>query len=298
MRQTTRADHEIRLEEVVRYIAEHLDEPINLGDLADLACLSWFHFHRVFQALLGETVGEMSRRLRLERACESLRTTDEPITELAFEAGYSTHEAFIRAFRTAFGCTPSTMRKRLRYAGQLPALNGVHFGKTTEVRFVSTQGDPTMNVEIRDFPPQKAVCMSHSGPYYMIGQTFGKLMVWRQGSGIKCGRAVALFYDDIESTPVDKLRSDAGLFVSDEFTTDDPQVQVKEVGGGAYMVTTFVGPYDGLASAWDTFSKQGLPEGYTYCSGPAFEVYTRMTETPGGAESETELHMAVRKQEN
>jgi AraC family transcriptional regulator len=106
MRQTTRADHEIRLEEVVRYIAEHLDEPINLGDLADLACLSRFHFHRVFQALLGETVGEMSRRLRLERASESLRTTDEPITELAFETGYSTHEALIRAFRTAFGCTP------------------------------------------------------------------------------------------------------------------------------------------------------------------------------------------------
>src|SRR5580698_8818879 len=105
MRRRTRLDHELRIEESVRYIVEHLDETIDLRDLADHACLSRFHFHRVFQALLGETVGEMVRRLRLERAGRRLAATKIPITELAFEAGYSTHEAFIRAFRAAFACT-------------------------------------------------------------------------------------------------------------------------------------------------------------------------------------------------
>jgi AraC family transcriptional regulator len=99
-------DHEQRIEEAIGYIVANLDEPIDLRDLADHVCLSRFHFHRVFQALMGETVGDIVRRLRLERAAIRLRTSDTPITELAFEAGYATHEAFIRAFRAAFGCTP------------------------------------------------------------------------------------------------------------------------------------------------------------------------------------------------
>src|SRR5579872_2798166 len=103
MRTGTRLEHELRIEETVRYIVDHLDETIDLRDLADRACLSRFHFHRVFQTLLGETVGDLVRRLRLKRAAMRLRITEVPITELAFESGYATHEAFIRAFRAAFG---------------------------------------------------------------------------------------------------------------------------------------------------------------------------------------------------
>src|SRR6266705_541701 len=90
MRRQTRLDHEERMEAAIRYIVEHLDEPVDLRDLAEHVCLSRFYFHRLFQALIGETVGELVRRLRLQRAATRLRTSDTPITELAFEAGYAT----------------------------------------------------------------------------------------------------------------------------------------------------------------------------------------------------------------
>jgi AraC-like DNA-binding protein len=55
MRRQTRLDHEERIEAAIRYIVEHLDEPIDLRDLADHVCLSRFYFHRLFQALVGDS---------------------------------------------------------------------------------------------------------------------------------------------------------------------------------------------------------------------------------------------------
>lgn len=281
------------MHDAVRYIVNHLDAPIDLGELADHVCMSRFHFHRVFQALLGETVGEMARRFRLERAAVQLRCSETSITDLAFEAGYATHEAFIRAFRSAFECTPSEMRKRIRYEGRLPTPNGTHFDAVDDLRFVSLQGAIHMDIDIRAVPTRKAVCMAHSGPYFMIGQTFGKLGAWLQQNPDSYGQCLALFYDDPESTPADKLRSDAGAIVPDSYTTNDPHVHVVEVAGGSYAVTTFKGPYSGLSAAWGDFAKCPLPEGYTYRNTPPFEVYVQMDEEVGGPKSVTELYLAV-----
>lgn len=274
MRRQTRLDHEERIEDAIRYIVENLDETLDLRNLADHVCLSRFHFHRLFQALAGETVGEMVRRLRLERAAVRLGTSPTPITELAFEAGYATHEAFIRAFRAAFGCTPSTLRRRLSYDGRLPTPNGVHYGIPLQIRFVASQGETTMQVELREMEPRKAVCMSHQGPYFMIGKTFGELGAWVQENGVNAGPGIGIYYDDPDATPVAELRSDAGVFVPNDFETTDPRVHVIEVAGGLYAVGTHVGPYDGLPNAWGEIVGKWLPSsGYAFGDAPGIEVY-------------------------
>jgi AraC family transcriptional regulator len=295
MRRETRLDHEERIKDAVRYIVENLDTRIDLRDLADHVCLSRFHFHRIFQALMGETVGEVARRLRLERAAIHLRTSTTPITELAFEAGYATHEAFIRAFRTAFGYTPSALRRRLAYDGQLPTPNGVHYGTRLRIRFVAPQGEIIMQVEIRHFPPRKAVCMSHQGPYFMIGRTFGQLGAWLQETGIEAGPHLGLYYDDPGVTPPEELRSDAGVFVSEDFVTDDPRVHVVDVAGGAYAVGTHVGPYDGLPNAWGEMVGKWLPaSGYAFGDAPGLEVYLDDCAKVPPAEVRTEICIPVK----
>ena len=85
MRPRTRPNHEERIQAAIRCVVDPLDGPVDPRDRVDRVCFSRFHFHRVFQALTGETVGELVRRLRLERAATHLRTMDTPITELAFE---------------------------------------------------------------------------------------------------------------------------------------------------------------------------------------------------------------------
>lgn len=297
MRQATRLDHEQRLEEAASYLLGHLDETLEPGALADRVCLSRFHFHRVFQVLMGETLGEFVRRLRLERAAHQLRETGTAITEIAFDAGYATHEAFIRAFRTAFGYSPSVFRSRLTYDGRLPTTNGIHFDGDVQrdLRFAAPQGVVTMNIEIRELPTRKAAVMAHQGPYYMIGQTFGRFVAWAGQNGVPFRQGIGIYYDDPETTSADQLHSDAGTFVPDDFTTEDPQVRVIEVPGGTYAVATYVGPYEGLGRAWGELCGQWLPQsGHSYGDGPGLEVYVDDCSTVPPDQLRTELYAPVK----
>lgn len=294
MRHRTRLDHEERIVTAIRYILENLDESIDLRDLADRVCLSRFHFHRVFQALLGETVGDLVRRLRLERAANRLATTRVPITELAFEAGYATHEAFIRAFRSAFGYTPSAMRRRLSYNGQLPTPNGIHFNTGLDVRFVNLPEDGSLAVEVREIPARRAVCMRHVGPYFMIGKTFRALRNWRKEFAIPAGVDIGLYYDDPSATPPSELRADAGAFVTDDFAIDDPRVHLIDVAGGSYAVYTHVGPYDGITNSWMEMYARWLPtSGYTFGDAVPFEVYVDDCDEVPWPEVRTDLCIPV-----
>ncbi|MGH6657605.1 MAG: helix-turn-helix domain-containing protein [Actinocrinis sp.] len=111
----------------VDLLTAHLDDHDARGqDLAAQAYLSRFHFDRIVGAVCGETPARFRRRVLLERAAYRLVTTDLPVLEVAVEAGYSSHEAFTRAFQRAYGAPPSVWRTAPRRF-QLPTPNGVHF---------------------------------------------------------------------------------------------------------------------------------------------------------------------------
>lgn len=99
------------IEEVIRYIREHINEPLNREILAAVAGFSVPHFHRVFTAQVGESAISYVRRLRLERAGRKLRMGAVDITEVALAAGYDTHAAFSKAFKQQFGLSPSEFRQ-------------------------------------------------------------------------------------------------------------------------------------------------------------------------------------------
>jgi len=99
------------IEDVMRYIREHINEPLNREMLAAVAGFSVPHFHRVFTAHVGESAASYIRRLRLERAGRKLRMGAVDITEVALAAGYDTHAAFSKAFKQQFGLSPSEFRQ-------------------------------------------------------------------------------------------------------------------------------------------------------------------------------------------
>jgi AraC family transcriptional regulator len=108
-------------------LATHLDDHQASGqDLAARAHLSRFHFDRVIGAVAGETPARFRRRVLLERGAYRLVTSRMSLLDIAVEAGYSSHEAFTRAFQRAYGAPPSTWRAAPRRF-QLSAPNGVHF---------------------------------------------------------------------------------------------------------------------------------------------------------------------------
>lgn len=71
-----KTDYHKRLLPVIRHLEAHFDEPLNLEEVAALAHLSPYHFHRIFKAVTGETLNEHLRRLRLEKVATSCFTVN------------------------------------------------------------------------------------------------------------------------------------------------------------------------------------------------------------------------------
>ena len=101
-----------RINRVVDHIDAHLAEPLDLHKLAAVAHFSPWHFHRIFQALTGETLAERVRRRRLEVAAgRLLASPPAPALNIALDVGFASPEVFTRAFRAHFGVTPSAWRR-------------------------------------------------------------------------------------------------------------------------------------------------------------------------------------------
>jgi AraC-like DNA-binding protein len=88
-----------------------LDEELRLEDLARASHLSPFHLHRHFRRTFGETPQAYRRRRRLERAAQALRSTDQPVTEVALDAGFSSLGSFSSLFKRRYGASPLGYRQ-------------------------------------------------------------------------------------------------------------------------------------------------------------------------------------------
>ena len=92
---------------IKEYCDVHLAEKITLEELAALCNLERFHFLKLFKQTVGMTPHAWVVRLRLERACSLLSHTDHGLSRVANEVGFYDHSHFSRAFRQAFGVSPS-----------------------------------------------------------------------------------------------------------------------------------------------------------------------------------------------
>src|SRR5262249_28425430 len=149
MKEETSEDYRARMLRVLVHIQQNLDAPLPLEELASIALFSPFHFHRIFRGLIGESVKEHVRRLRLERAAHRLRHTGQQITEIALDAGYQSLESFTRAFHRIFGQSPTEFRARLGVGAYGPAPSGVHFMAGRLVQSFSPRPRPTRPLEAR-----------------------------------------------------------------------------------------------------------------------------------------------------
>jgi AraC family transcriptional regulator len=103
-----------RLRRVLAYVEEHLAEDITVTDLANVACLSIFHFTRAFAATMGVPPHRYVSRRRLENAKAMIATGRTSLSEIALGCRFSSQSSFSRAFRRATGLTPAEYRRALR----------------------------------------------------------------------------------------------------------------------------------------------------------------------------------------
>lgn len=99
-----------RISAVVRHIEQQADAPVELDALAGLACMSKYHFLRTFRRLVGVTPYRYTLDLRLRRAAVALRTSEAPVAQIAYGAGFGDLSTFNQRFRATFGAAPTQFR--------------------------------------------------------------------------------------------------------------------------------------------------------------------------------------------
>ena len=127
-----------------------LAETLDLGgdERARRLHLSRHHLDRVVSATGGEPPGRMRRRLLLERAAYRLVTSDQQVVDIAFEAGFGSHEAFTRAFAREYGRAPSRWRQQPTRT-QIAGPSGVHFHPPGSLRLPTTREVTPMDLMTR-----------------------------------------------------------------------------------------------------------------------------------------------------
>jgi AraC family transcriptional regulator len=251
-----------RIERVLHYMVDHLDDvdqnPLDIHRLAEEAFLSPYHFHRVYVAMMGETVADTLRRHRLHRAAIKLTASATPIALLASEAGYGSVQAFTRAFREAYGIPPAQYRLHGKLSAALQSIS---------IEFKSKE-HPMFNladVHIQNLPAIRIATLQHKGDYQTIGSTFERLMVWAAGQGlVKAGtRTFGIYYDDPKSKPADELRSDACVEIPSSYQHDassHAEIRTSKTSDRRCAVFVFTGPYSELENPYRWLYDTWLPQ--------------------------------------
>ncbi|MEV0216658.1 AraC family transcriptional regulator [Micromonospora sp. NPDC050695] len=100
-----------RLNEAMAHIERHLDQQIEVAELARIALTSEYHFRRLFSALAGIPLSEYIRRRRLTVASADVLAGERTLLDIAVRYGYGSAEAFARAFHAVHGVGPGEARR-------------------------------------------------------------------------------------------------------------------------------------------------------------------------------------------
>lgn len=102
------------LAESVRYIRSHFGEALRVEELARMSSLSVYQYEQRMKRIFQVTAGQYITRIRIDAACELLRSTGQQIVDIAIECGFYDQSAFARQFKATTGLTPSRYRAQMK----------------------------------------------------------------------------------------------------------------------------------------------------------------------------------------
>lgn len=289
-----------RLERVLATIHQCLNSTSGKADLAkldvnylaDVACLSPYHWHRVYHAMMGETLASTIKRVRLHQASSRLIYTQDSVARIASDLGYASVPSFSRAFRQHYQMPPAQYRREGGY-------------RDFELTWNETMNTYTENqsheVTVKTVEPSRWLGLLHIGSYMDIGQKFHQLSGLMAVNKLPPEKAdtIAIYFDDPTCTPAGQLRSMACVSVPDENTLTDlcqryDDVALQSLRGGEYAVLTFKGPYSEIGYAYGWLYGQWLPNsGREPAHTPVFERYLNNPRDVAPGELLTDIYLPL-----
>ena len=282
MKNITYNDYVQRINKVVAYINNHLDETLDLKTLANEAALSDFHFHRIFKALKGEAIGGYITRLRLEATARLLRYTALTIEEIAFNIGYETPASLSKAFKKQYGISPTEYRtNKDTYIMKKEIINPDLALKAPKI----------VTLE-----PKNLIYVALTGAYGSLdyGKAYEQLwaVIKAQKLFTKGIEPICISYDDPKITEGSLQRSDVCLAIHKPATPQE-EVSCKTLAGGKYAVFFYQGSYENLSQVYDTAVRWVIDRQYTLREEPFFEKYLNDARRTPKEKLKTEIYIPI-----
>jgi AraC family transcriptional regulator len=283
IKSSTREEYLKRVNIVVDYINNHLDEELDLQKLAEMSNLSTYHFHRIMKAFLGEPLGAYIIRVRLETAVRLLRYTDLPVEQIAYSVGYEMPSSLSKSFKQFYDITPQEYRNNKNFVIMKPV-----------------QLNPDLKLKspkVIELETKKAIYIRLNGAYSELDFCGAWTRLWAYVKEQKLFSAgiehISIYHDDPKVTTSEKLRTDVCL-VLPKPAEPKGEIGVKEIAGGKYAVFLYQGPYTNLGIVYDTIFAQWLPgSGYELRNAPLFEKYVNDPSRTEEAKLKTEIYIPL-----
>jgi len=222
-RPDTSATYIERVNFAIDRINGRLDGPIRLRDLARAAMLSPHHFHRIFQAIVGETPADFVKRLRLEKALRLMGLPRPPsLTRIAMACGFASSADFSRSFKQKFGIPPSVFDIRTWRRTHARALEiGVPSGITA---LPSRDNPDAFRVRIRDLRPRTVAYIRVAKPYEGDGvfKATKRLTTWAERNGFADSQWLGYQWENPEITAL----KDCGYYIAVQADRFNPRGEI------------------------------------------------------------------------
>jgi len=265
-RLATQQHYQEKLNHVLLYIQEHLDESLEVEELARVAAFSPYHFHRMFSAMVGESLHQYIRRERLERAAGALQKASNSITQVALEAGFQTPSAFAKAFKQHFGQTPSQFRTQQweRYQAQRSSFEETYQGEFEDIE-----------IRRQDLPTRQVWFIRKMGTYAQIipeaWKTMGEFL--QQQPPVEAQHRLGIYHDNPNISEPNRCGYDACIWREGELLPQG-EIGVQTLPGGLFAIFSHVGSYRSLGRLyWWIFAHWLQKQSFSLRDAVQFERY-------------------------
>jgi len=288
MNERLNTSYDKRIARVCDYIDRHLDEELSLDRLSQVACLSKYHFHRLFSCFTGMSVTRYIQQVRMRKA--SFRLAFEPkrsVLDLALDAGFDSPEAFARAFKRISGQTPSDFRSspdwpqwHSRFNANLPL-----------------KGDFNMKVDIIDFPETRIALIEHLGPKERVLETASQFIAWRKDTGLSpvtSSKTFGIPRNDPNVTPPEEFRFDIGGSIDSDVPDNSYGVKTASIAAGRCAVIRHQGSHDRMDDSIYYLYRDWLPQsGEELRDFPCFFQYLNLVHQVEERELLTDIFLPI-----
>ena len=293
------ASHEYtrRIDRVIDYLRDHLDKPLKLEDLARVACFSEYHFHRVFGAMTGETLNDFTNRLRLEKAARLLRYSEQSLTDIALDCGFSSSATFSRAFRTGYDTSPSQFRKSAEIK-KSKICKELFSGREYLLPMSAEEKRAAFPVRLIDVPERQVAYIRVTNAFEMdrVHAAHKTMIEWAKSQDIfSQGILFGMSVDDPHVTPKHLYRYEVCLASSFPFECMEGMSKLK-MPAMRYAATRVSGDIRKVATATDYLFRGWLINSdYEPEHAPGLEIFLDKENAMDWSHFELELCIPVRR---